>query len=76
MTNYIDKAISYCDKYGFREFYVKGNTMIYYTSWRIEHTTYKCVVNLDTMEETRTPMKRYYKPHKFVGGKYQVIPNV
>lgn len=70
--SYMDIAIRYCERYGICEMHVVGNTMIYYTSFPMEHTTYKAVVDLDTLEENRTAMSKYYKPYKsLIGGKYQ-----
>ena len=48
-TNYEHKAILYAEKYGVIEFHVKKNQMIYYSSFPLEHSTIKAVVNLDTM---------------------------
>ena len=66
--NYNEMATAYAERYGVCEFTVKGNTMVYYTSYPMERTTYKAVVNLDTTTETREAMKRYYKPWKHIGG--------
>lgn len=68
----MDKAIAYCEDYGICEFHLEGETLVYYISYRYEHMTYRAVVNLDTREEKRTPLKNYYKPYKsLIGGKYQ-----
>lgn len=71
-NNYEDKAILYAEKYGIIEFKVKGNEMIYYTSFPLERMTYKAVVNLDEMKEKRTPLKRYYKAYSGTIGGIQV----
>lgn len=66
------EAIRYCEHFGVIEHHVIGNTMVYYTSFPMEHATYKAVVCLDTWHEERFLMKRYYKPYKtLIGGKYQ-----
>ena len=62
------RALDYAEWYGITSYKIKDGKMIYYTSWHYERTTYKCIVNLDTMEETREPMTRYYKPNKKIGG--------
>lgn len=65
-------ALCYAEDHGIIEYHVKGNTMVFYTSFPMEHMTYRGEVNLDTLEETRTPMDGYYKPYKsLIGGKYQ-----
>lgn len=58
---YSDKALLYAEKYGVIEYKVTGSEMIYYSSWPSYKTTYKCIVDLDTGEEYRTPCNRYYK---------------
>lgn len=46
--------------------------MVYYPTYPMEHTTYKAVVNLDTFEETREPLKKYFKAYSGkIGGRYQ-----
>lgn len=70
--DYEHLALLYAEKYGIIEYYVKGNEMIYYTSFPQEHNTYKAVVNLDLSKEKRTRLKRYYVAYKNrVGGKKQ-----
>lgn len=65
-------AVSYAEKYGICEYHINGRNMIYYTTFPMEHMTYKAVVNLDTTTETRQPLKNYYKPYKsLICGKYQ-----
>lgn len=66
-------ALCYAEDHGVIEYHVKGNKMIFYTSWECEHSTLKVVVNLDTRrEESRTELKGYYKPYKArIAGKYQ-----
>lgn len=66
------EALKYAEKYGIIEYHVKGNEMIYYTSWPMEHSTYRVVVNLDTLDEVRTEMSRYYRAYdSLIGGRYQ-----
>ena len=65
-------ALCYAEDHGIIEYHVNGNTMVFYTSFPMEHMTYRGEVNLDTLEETREPMNGYYKPYKsLIGGKYQ-----
>lgn len=66
-------ALCYAEDHGVIEYHVKGNKMIFYTTWEMEHRTIKVVVNLDTLgEESRTELRGYYKPYKgLIGGKYQ-----
>ena len=72
MSEYELRALRYAEKYGIIEYHVKGNEMIYYTTWIMEHATYRAVVNLDTMDEVRTLMSRYYSPYdSLIGGRYQ-----
>ena len=72
MKDYEHEALLYAEQYGIIEYHVKGNEMIYYTSWPMEHATYRAVVNLDTMEEIRNEMPRYFKPYgPRIGGRYQ-----
>lgn len=72
MNNYENKALLYAEEYGIIEYYVRGNKMIYYSSFPLEHSTIKAVVNLDTMTETRKYLNRYYKAYSaLIGGKYQ-----
>ena len=69
---YKHKALCYAEDYGIIEYYVKGNQMIYYSTFPLEHRTIKAVVNLDTGEEKRRPLKRYYKAYgTLIGGKAQ-----
>lgn len=65
-------ALVYAENHGIVEYHVKGNKMIYYSSFPLEHSTIKATVNLTTMTETREYLKGYYKPYKsLVGGRYQ-----
>lgn len=65
-------ALVYAEEYGIIEYHVKGNLMIYYPTYPEEHATYKTVVNLDTFEEKREPLKKYYKAYQgLIGGRYQ-----
>ena len=68
---YSFKALLYAEKFGVIEYHTKGNEMIFYTSFPTEKTTYKSIVNLDTLTEKRHAMKYYYKPYKsMIGAKY------
>ena len=66
-TTHEERAMAYAEKYGICEYIVKGGTMVYYTAWPAERTTYKVTVDLEAVSETREPMKRYYKPFKHIG---------
>lgn len=61
-----NRAIEYIEKYGIIDYTIKGNKLIYY----VDHldyvgqkipTTYKAVVNLKTMQETRIRLKKHNK---------------
>lgn len=70
--DYEREAIRYAEQFGIIEFHVKGNSMIYYTSFPMEHKTYRAIVNLDTQHEIRNEMPRYFKPYgPRIGGRYQ-----
>lgn len=51
----------YCEKYGIIEYKIIKKELVYYASYPIERNTYKCIVNLDSMEEKRYILQRYYK---------------
>lgn len=69
---YNQLALSYAENHGVIEYHISGNTMIYYSSFPMEHSTIKAVVNLDTMKEKRHYLKNYYIAYKsLIGGKYQ-----
>ena len=64
-------ALMLAEKWGVIEYRVKGNKMVFYSSWPGEHSTVKCVVDLDTMKETRHTIKRYYPAYSSkIGGRY------
>lgn len=65
-------ALEYAEKYGIIEYKVIGNEMIYYKTYSMEHTTYKCVVDLKLGYEKRIALNRYYKPYSYIG-KVQVL---
>ena len=65
-------ALEYAEKYGIIEYKVVGNEMIYYKTYPMEHTTYKCVVDLKLGYEKRIALNRYYKPYGYIG-KVQVL---
>ena len=68
---YEASALVYAEHYGIIEFHVKGNQMIFYPTYPMEHRTYKATVNLDTFKETREPLKKYYKAYQGkIGGRY------
>lgn len=48
-----ERALLYAERYGIIEYEVKDNKMIYYEAYPFKSTTYKCTVNLNTMNETR-----------------------
>lgn len=56
-----NKALIFAETYGIIEYKVINSKMIFYTNYPMEHNTYKCIVNLKTMFETRKALKRYYK---------------
>lgn len=53
---YTDVATQYAEKHGVVRYAVVGNTMMYKESFLMEKATYSVHVNLDTMQETRTPI--------------------
>lgn len=61
--NYDQQALLYAEKYGIIYYTVKDKKMIYYENFRLEQTTYKCIVDLATFKEKRTPLKRYYSKY-------------
>ena len=67
-----DLALEYAEKYGIIEYKVIGSEMIYYKTYPMEHTTYKCVVDLKLGYEKRIALNRYYKPYGYIG-KVQVL---
>lgn len=56
-------ALRYAERHGIIDYTVEGNEMKYYENFPVERSTYKCVVNLDTLKESRQALKYYYK-HK------------
>lgn len=69
-----NKAIEYVEKYGIIDYMIKGNKLIYYTDHRDYvgqkiPTTYKAVVNLKTMKETRIRLKKHNKRGLYNYGK-------
>lgn len=67
------KALIYAEKYGIIEYHIEGNTMVYYSSFPLEHRTIKAEVNLDTMTEKRKYLRKYYIAYSDdrIDGKYQ-----
>ena len=63
-----DNALFYAEQCGIPEYTVKGNNMIYYSSFPLEKATYRCIVDLNTMNEHREQMSKYYKPDAKIGG--------
>ena len=60
-------ALLFCEKYGIIEYKVEGNKLVFYSTYTYERRTFKSVVDLDTMKETKTQMSKYYKPYKHIG---------
>lgn len=57
-----NKATLYAEKYGILEYTIINKNMVYYSNYLNEHVTYKVTVNLVAMKEnSRKPLKRYYK---------------
>ena len=61
--NYTDRADTFAETYGIITYKVSGRNMIFYANYYTDYThkkaiTYKCVVNLDTMKEKRTELKK------------------
>lgn len=48
------KALLFAEKHGIIEYQVNGSKMTWYVYNNMENTRYKCVVNLHTMQETRS----------------------
>lgn len=61
MMNNENKALLYAEQYGIVNYNIKTSNMIYYINYPMEHNTYKCIVDLKTMQEKRICLKRYYK---------------
>lgn len=58
------RAILFCETYGIIEYQIKGDQLIYYRNNAIAqgvYRTYKHTVNLDTMKETVTELKKLNK---------------
>jgi hypothetical protein len=53
------KALVYAEQNGILRYEVKDGRMVYYTNYPLEHKTYKCIINLGIMKETRVSLKRY-----------------
>lgn len=66
------KALWFAEAYGIVEYLVRGDKMIFYKTYPRERRTFKSVVDLNTMKETRTQVKRFYKPFAHIG-KTQVM---
>jgi hypothetical protein len=62
MMDYELNALLYAEKYGIIDYKVKGSKMTYYETYPNEGT-FKAVVDLKTMKETRTHLKRKYNKH-------------
>lgn len=60
---YIEKAEKYAEKYGITQFNIRNNLMIYYENYpsylKEKKYTIKVILNLSTMKETRTRLKKY-----------------
>ena len=69
MDKYEYRALCFAEHNGILEYKVVKNQMIFYSSFPLEHSTIKAVVDLDTLKETRDYLKRYYKAYdKKIGG--------
>lgn len=69
---YEARALVYAEECGIVEYHVKDNRMIFYPTYPSERKTYRAIVNLDTFDEVRTPLKKYFKAYSGkIGGKYQ-----
>lgn len=69
--DYIDRALEYAEKHGIIEYHLEEGKMIFYTSFPMEHMTYKATVDLNQLTETREPLDRYYDAYvDLVEGKY------
>lgn len=65
-------ALLYAENHGVIEYYVENNQMIYYSSFPLEHSTVRVVVNLDTLKETRNYLSHYYIAYREkIDGKIQ-----
>lgn len=53
MKNYEEIAFQFAKEYGITQYQVKDNKMFYTHVEPAECYLYKCVINLDNMEETR-----------------------
>ena len=62
MTNK-QKADAYCEKYGIIPYSITSHRMVYYANYpqylNEKRHTYKVIVRLSDMHETRTQLKRY-----------------
>lgn len=60
---YNKRAIVYCEKFGIVEYRINGNTLVYNQSYPAcscqSRYTVQHKINLDTMEETVTRLKRF-----------------
>ena len=67
--SYEERAIEYCEKYGIVQYSVKGSQLLYYANYPAylsnSRRSYKVVVDLKTMKETRTLLQRYNKQGDF-----------
>lgn len=56
-----EKALYIAESRGVTDYKVKGNVLSYYTSYPIERCTYLVTIDIETLEEERKELKRYYK---------------
>lgn len=69
---YVDRALEYAEKHGIIEYHLEEGKMIFYTSFPMEHMTYKATVDLNQLTETREALDRYYVAYvDLVEGKYE-----
>lgn len=72
MTAYELTALKYAEKHGIIEYRIEADKMIFFTSFPMEHMTYKATVDLNQLTEKREPLNRYYKSYsELIEGKYQ-----
>ena len=68
MEKYEYRALCFAEKVGVIEYTVIKNHMLFYSSFPLEHSTIRAIVNLDTMEESREYLKKYFVAYdKIIG---------
>ncbi|BAF81389.1 hypothetical protein EFP_121 [Enterococcus phage EF24C] len=56
-----EKALNIAENRGITDYKVKGNVLSYYTSYPMEKCTYLVTIDIETLEEERKELKKYYK---------------